>query len=705
MLLALQACTPDTDEPTAAEDEFGITIGEIDANGKPTFAPVGGPEDDGKSDRVSSSPGLAVSVDQSDTAVWDVSNQWDDTNTQAAQLAGPAWGERSGLDWNEKYHVWVESMMQTASATNSNRVTFTLTTPWGESLPAPSLECAEVAIFLRVAFSSWYNLPFYLEARDAESRIYFGHFGMLREQGKFARTPNFRTRYQDFTSSAADVMNGGTWPEDSALKAKKIPGSFDDSQPMIGPDAHTGAYFDRVFLNKRVGHFMITTLAYFGSIHLADSRNTYNLEPSAIKPGDVLVKRWQRTGIGHVLLVIRARTTGVLNNEVTMEAELASGSMPRRQPVWESAGVSKSTFMNNQAGGPGYAELGGGLKRWRSAKAINGRYVNAVPANDQDHWINSSNTTAIAARPAQFDTLLTELSPEQKRDTYLDIINAKREHLRKYPASCSARIAREDGFQALYGIMADEFGLSKIEVDTRYRLLEDYVFAELTYAASKTCCWNSSTSDMYDIVMDYNIELQEKDNMCADIAVFKNRDDLGDGYQMFKDYADQVGRGGQWVAWRADESCPQADVAADTETSSRELVSYCELPTQGGSTPTPGGSGEFSFVTTPVAIPDGDLVGVTLDLEVTEAITPSKVTFSLKIDHTWRGDLIVKLTHPNGESIVLHNREGGSQDNIFAAHDLSTLTNQSAQGSWSLSVKDMVGQDIGEVREAMLILE
>ncbi len=706
MLFVLQACSSDTESETTSEDEFGITQGAVNENGKPTFDAVMEPEPDGKSDRVSSSPGLEVSIDQSETAVWDVKNQWEETDTPAAQLAGPAWGERSGLDWNEKYHKWVESMMQTASVTNSNRVTFSLTTPWGETLPAPSLECAEAAIFLRVTFASWYNLPFYLEAQDRESRIYFGHFGMRRSQGKFARTPDFRTRYQDYSDKLEEVANGGTWPSDAELVRKKIPGSFDDAQPMIGPDAHTGAYFDRVFLNKRVGHFLITTLAYFGSIHLADTRNTYNLEPEAVTAGDILVKRWQRTGIGHVLIVMRARTTGVVNNEITKEAELASSSMPRRQPVWESAGVSKGTFTTNTAGGPGYGDLGGGLKRWRIAKAVNGRYVNVVPTSSQNDWINSSNLAAIEARPAEFETLLTELSPEQKRDTYLDIINAKREHLRKYPASCSARIAREDAFQALYGVMGDEFGLSQIEVDERYRLLEDYVFAELTYAASKTCCWNSSTSEMYDIVMDYNMELQEQSNMCADVMVFKNRDDLGDGFQVFKEYAEQTGRGAQWVAWRADESCPQANVAADTEATSRGLIDYCELPSnQGGVTPMPGGSGEFSFVTTPVTVPDGTSVGVNMTTTVSEAITPTKITFRLKIDHTWRGDLKVTLIHPSGEVLVLHDREGGSADNIFAEHDLSTLTNTSAQGEWTLFVQDMVSQDVGEVREAMLILE
>ncbi len=67
--------------------------------------------------------------------------------------------------------------------------------------------------------------------------------------------------------------------------------------------ARAGAYMDEVFLNKRAGYFMLLTLAHFGSMHLASPRNTFNLKPESIQPGDVLLARWQRRSDGHTLVV------------------------------------------------------------------------------------------------------------------------------------------------------------------------------------------------------------------------------------------------------------------------------------------------------------------------------------------------------------------------------------------------------------------
>lgn len=591
--------------------------------------------------------------------------------------------------------------MQTASLTNSGRVTFTLSTPWGKTLPAPALECAEVAIFLRITFASWFNLPFFLEAADAEGRIYFGHFGMRRAQGRFARTPDFATRYPDHSDRAYDVAHGGAWPEDAELKAKKIPGSYDDAQPMIGANAHTGAYFDQLFLNKRVGHFLITTLAYYGSVHLADTRNTYNLSPEAILPGDLLVERWQSRGIGHVLLVMRARQAGLIDNAPRMEAELASGSMPRRQPVWETPGASKRTFTNNYTGGPGYVQFGGGLKRWRIAKAINGRWTNVVPTAERTSWLNSADSDALAARVQRFRDLLVELSPEQKRDVLLEIIEQKRDHLRRYPASCSARIAREDAFDGLYELMQGSFGKDRAQVDRTYRILEDYVFAELDYGTSKTCCWNSSTAEMFDIIMDLNLEHQQQANMCADVIVFKNRDDAGDGYDTFRQYATQTGRAQQWRAWRADESCPQSGVAEDTEADAPLLTPYCD-----GRTPPVSGDDTYDFVNAPVSIPDNHPPGLTLMLEVPARDTPSEVHLDVEIRHTWRGDLQLELVNPSGQSEVIFDRQGSSEDDVVERFDLSdTFANRPVAGTWTLIVRDLASQDTGSVQRATLTLE
>lgn len=568
LMLLMAGCADDADSGLLSQG------GSIDENGKPVLGGTGWSEPAGKDDAIQGRRGLSTSVDEANTAVWPVDNAWSDTDTPAARKAGIAWGENSGLTWEEKYRAWIDSLERTDSEGYGE--TFILKTPWGKELPAPALECAEVAIFLRVTFASWYHLPYFMEGVDRHGRrLYFGHFGIRTRDGRWGNMPSFRTRYPDYSDQARAFVDGEVdWPRDEKLAGLTIPGSFDDEQTMLkgddGEEKHAGAYFDEIFLNKRVGYFLRLHLVWFGSINLADSANTFNLKPDAVRPGDVLLERWQRTGIGHTLIVMRSRDLG--SHEVDgeqlpqMEAELASGSMPRRQPKWDSAPASKRYFTMRETGGEGYAENGGGLKRWRQAVDIGGRWTNVVPDDSREAFINSTDLEAIAARPARFDAILTELGAEEKMQVILGVIEDKRAHLRSYPASCAARIGREEAFKDLYDVGA-ELDMTKEEVDREYRRFEDYVFAELVYNKSKTCCWNSSTPAMYDLAMEYNLNRVEDPDtgMCRDVAVFMNRDDDGDGYELFRQYAQSVGQGDAWVAWSADESCPQADVAEDTE--------------------------------------------------------------------------------------------------------------------------------------------
>ena len=76
--------------------------------------------------------------------------------------------------------------------------TFVLTTPWGKELASPSLECAEMAIFLRITFSAWYELPFFMEAIDRNGdRVFFGHNGVRTQSGRYKNTPEYGRKYTD----------------------------------------------------------------------------------------------------------------------------------------------------------------------------------------------------------------------------------------------------------------------------------------------------------------------------------------------------------------------------------------------------------------------------------------------------------------------------------------------------------------------------
>ncbi len=517
---------------------------------------------------------LPVSVDDSDTQVWEVRNQWEDTDTPEARKAGIAWPANSGLNWDEKYAIWIQAMERTESTGSYYSYdTFTLTTPWGKTLPAPKLECAELAMFLRVAFASWYHLPFYMTSVDGEgTRVYFGHFGARTKNGRYKNMPKFKSWYRDYEGMSQDEIERSGWPQDSKLRSRGLCGGGDEMD-FIFDGAKAGAYFDEIFLNKRTGHFLRLLLCYFGSINVVSSRNTYNLKPQAVRAGDLLLERWQREGIGHTLVVKQVTPL----DGGRLEAQLVSGSMPRRQPKWEDGAASKHYFTSDEMGGEGtnldgdaYVRLGGGLKRWRVTKNVGGYWMNTWMEADEASWISDTDYERLKRRPAEFENLLGQVTPEQARQSLLQRIEDARNHLREYPASCAARTRREEAFAELYALNQREFDMSKEQTDQQYRILDDYVFAELIYNQSKTCCWNHSTSAMYQIIMDYNRSLQ--DGQCQEPVVFMARDG---GYDIFSQYAEQTGRGHLWRPWSEDEPCPQRDTTNDVE-EEHSWISWCD---------------------------------------------------------------------------------------------------------------------------------
>ncbi|MEZ4366838.1 MAG: hypothetical protein R2939_11185 [Kofleriaceae bacterium] len=568
LVVAAHACA-DADDELDLDAEWGM-----DGPVSPTPPP-------GKEDS-EHRRGLLVNTDTTRTQVWTARNQWEDRTTVAARKAGLAWGVDSGLTWDEKYAAWIESM-RFIPAVDGYGTTFELTTPWGKTLPAPALECAETALFLRITFAAWYELPLFFEAVEAGGeRVYFGHNGVRTQRGRYAQTPEFAIKYADYSGRPAAEWQA-RWPSDATLRTRKLGGGT-DSQPMIGAGAVFGAYLDELHLNKRAGYFTVLALSYLGSVNVADTANTYNVVADGVRAGDTLIERWQRTGIGHTLVVKEVATV----DEASLDVTTVSGSMPRRQGKRDSGLASKSYFVSPYTGGTGtnaagdeYARLGGGLKRWRVTKNVGGYWTNTWMAADEAHWINSTDVARIAARPAQFQTLLGQLSPAEQRTQLLAQIADARRHLTQYPASCAARQRRERAFEELYALSARAFGQSVAEVDAAHRTLADAVFAELEYADSKTCCWNSTTPTMATIVLDY----AEAEQAAADAAgtcvaptVFMAQPD---GYARWAAHAQAMGQGAAWRAWSEDETCAQRGVAMDTETD-HAATPWCELAADDG---------------------------------------------------------------------------------------------------------------------------
>ena len=515
--------------------------------------------------------------------VWSVDNAWADKTTASSKKSGIAWGENSGLTWEEKYQKWASSFEKV----DGNRFgkTIRITTPYGRTMDGPVLECADVGIWLRMTFSAWYHLPFYLTGFKNGKAIYFGHFGVVDGNGDpVSGFPTFKSKYKDFEGTwKADQR----WPSDPTLRTRHV-GDDDSAENIkIGEDTvlkagdGAGAYFDELFLNKRAGYLMILLDGNFGSANLADGANLFHIKPEAMSPGDLLVERWQVSGIGHTLPIM----TVVKTEKGTMRVTTASGSMPRRQPVWEDEGQSASPFKSEYTGGLGetsegvpYAKLGGGLRRWRTPINDGSRWNNTVPAVFRSVYIEDRNLGAIAARPDQFKVLLAEDTPEAARDAAISVIESARASLLEHPASCSSRTKREEAFASLYEVMEKSFSKSKGDVDREYRKLEDYVFAELDYNKSKTCCWNSTTPKMAEIVLEYASKEKQKNDdakVCKQPLTFRSS---GTGnYDTWKAYAASIGRAADWKEWSEDEPCAQRAVQEDS-IAERGKADLCSVP-------------------------------------------------------------------------------------------------------------------------------
>ena len=69
---------------------------------------------------------------------------------------------------------------------------------------------------------------------------------------------------------------------------------------------------------------------------------------------------------------------------------------------------------------------------------------------------------------------------------------------------------------------------------------------------------------------------------------------------------------------------------------------------------------------------------------------------AVNIVHTYKGDLKVDLVAPDGSVYVLHNRAGGSADNIVQTFTVN-LSSETLNGTWNLRVNDNAAGDVGYV--------
>lgn len=99
---------------------------------------------------------------------------------------------------------------------------------------------------------------------------------------------------------------------------------------------------------------------------------------------------------------------------------------------------------------------------------------------------------------------------------------------------------------------------------------------------------------------------------------------------------------------------------------------------------------------TPFPIPDNTPAGIESPITVSGASgnASAETEVYVNVTHTWIGDLIVTLVAPDGSTYVLHNRTGGSADNIDATYTVD-LSGEPKNGTWRLRVSDNAGADTG----------
>jgi subtilisin-like proprotein convertase family protein len=104
-----------------------------------------------------------------------------------------------------------------------------------------------------------------------------------------------------------------------------------------------------------------------------------------------------------------------------------------------------------------------------------------------------------------------------------------------------------------------------------------------------------------------------------------------------------------------------------------------------------------------LAIPDDDAQGITHSLHVTEGGRLSALEVALDITHSYIGDLEVSLSAVDGTTAVLHQRAGGSADNLIRTYgwadtpSLQAFAGKVVTGEWKLSVRDVAGRDVGKL--------
>ncbi len=115
-----------------------------------------------------------------------------------------------------------------------------------------------------------------------------------------------------------------------------------------------------------------------------------------------------------------------------------------------------------------------------------------------------------------------------------------------------------------------------------------------------------------------------------------------------------------------------------------------------GSYSTGGGGAQTYTNTTDYPINDNATVNSPITVSGRTGNGSSTTPVAVNIVHTYKGDLKVDLVAPDGSVYVLHNRTGGSADNIIQTYSVN-LSSEALNGTWNLRVNDNANGDTGYI--------
>jgi subtilisin-like proprotein convertase family protein len=119
--------------------------------------------------------------------------------------------------------------------------------------------------------------------------------------------------------------------------------------------------------------------------------------------------------------------------------------------------------------------------------------------------------------------------------------------------------------------------------------------------------------------------------------------------------------------------------------------------------------GRYSYVATDLPLPITDNSTTTSYIEINDAYCIGDVDIELDLLHTFLGDLEVDVTSPEGTTVRLHDRTGGSADDLHMYYDeqggdmpdgpgsLADWEGEIVTGTWRMDVTDNAGADQGSL--------